>query len=183
MKLKAVPVILIVALLVMSYSCSPVKTAITSVEGVDFSQYKTAEYLGWNEDSETQASQEDRERIEKAVGAEFRSRDFEILGEGADLEVSLFLVLNTETLSADYIAHHNGYYGIGSLGPSANMPEEDYDFVVGTLIIDVFDSESQKLVWQGIGTKTVTENPEKREKSTPKAIAKIMKEFPVKQVK
>jgi len=35
------------------------------------------------------------------------------------------------------------------------------------------------LVWQGIATATVTEKPEKREKTIPAKIGALMKKFPV----
>lgn len=59
------------------------------------------------------------------------------------------------------------------------MPVEDFEVVEGTLIVDVFDSETTSLVWQGIGTKALNENPKKREKRTPKSAAKIIADFPV----
>ena len=37
------------------------------------------------------------------------------------------------------------------------------DYLVGTLVMDVFDEKSGDQIWQGIATKTITENPEKRE--------------------
>lgn len=179
MKLKAAPVLHIASLFLLIYSCSSVKVVSTCDEEADFSKYKSIEYLGWSEGSEELVNQEDMDRIVQSVGNEFRNRSFEIMTEGADLQLSMFLVLNLETITADYIAHHNGYYGIGALGPSAKLPEEDYNYTVGTLIIDIFDADTELLVWQGIGTKTVVENPEKREKSIPKSISKIMNKFPV----
>jgi len=45
--------------------------------------------------------------------------------------------------------------------------------------MDVFDGETMELIWQGVATGTVKEKPEKREKSIPKTIAKLMKKFPI----
>ncbi len=180
MKHKAVSALLMAALFMLAYSCSSVKVVTTSVEGVDFRQYKTIEYLGWSEGSEELVNQVDKDRIVEAVGAELRSRSFERADEGADLVISLFLVLNEETGFSDYNNHYEGYYGIGNFGGASTAPFEENEYTVGTLIIDILDAKTKLLVWQGIGTKTVDENPETREKSIPKSIAKIMAEFPVK---
>ncbi len=180
MKLKAVPALLIGALFMVIYSCSSMKVVSSYDKEVDFSQYKTIEYLGWSEGSEELVDQVDKDLIVEAVGAELRSRSFERVDEGADLVVSLFLVLNVETVESDYTDHYKGYYGIGNFGAASSTPFEEYDYTVGTLIIDVFDAKTKLPVWQGIGTKTVDDNLESRENSIPKAIAKIMAEFPVK---
>jgi len=49
--------------------------------------------------------------------------------------------------------------------------------------MDVFDNETKKLVWQAVATGTIKEKPEKREKSIPKTIKKLMKKFPIAPVK
>ena len=49
---------------------------------------------------------------------------------------------------------------------------------VGTLHIDIFDSQTKKLVWHGECTDTLTGNPEKNEKKMEKAVADVFKKFP-----
>jgi hypothetical protein len=49
--------------------------------------------------------------------------------------------------------------------------------------MDVFDSETKELIWQGVATGTVNEKPEKREKSIPKMVKKLMKKFPISPAK
>ncbi len=39
------------------------------------------------------------------------------------------------------------------------------------------------LGWQGVGVGTIKEKPEKREKSLPKAVATVLKDFPIAPVK
>jgi hypothetical protein len=57
------------------------------------------------------------------------------------------------------------------------------DYLKGTLVMDVFDGESQELIWQAVATGTIKEKPEKREKSIPKTVSKLMKKFPIAKVK
>ena len=48
--------------------------------------------------------------------------------------------------------------------------------------MDVFDEASGDQIWQAVAAKTITENPDKREKSIPKVVAALMKEFPIEPV-
>jgi hypothetical protein len=48
------------------------------------------------------------------------------------------------------------------------------------MIMDVFDGQSKKQVWQAIATKTITQDLEKRAKTIPTNIRAIMRDFPVK---
>ena len=52
-----------------------------------------------------------------------------------------------------------------------------------TLVVDVFDKAQKKLVWEGVGTKTVDDNPNTREKNSAKVAAAIMKPFPIEPIK
>jgi hypothetical protein len=65
---------------------------------------------------------------DEEVGAELRSRSFERVDEGADLVISLFLVMNVETVESDYTDHYKGYYGIGNFGAASSTPFEEYDY-------------------------------------------------------
>jgi hypothetical protein len=73
--------------------------------------------------------------------------------------------------------YRRGGWGWGSGHTTTTYSESDY--LQGTLIMDVFDNESKELIWQGVATGTVKEKPEKREKSIPKTVGKLMKKFPI----
>jgi hypothetical protein len=74
-------------------------------------------------------------------------------------------------------------WGMGAgMGTSTTTYVED-DYMEGTLVMDMYDAKSKSMVWQGILNTNVKENPEKREKSIPKNIKKLMKEYPIKPTK
>lgn len=54
-----------------------------------------------------------------------------------------------------------------------------YDYTVGTLVVDVFDTKKKVLIWESAGQGTINENPANRDKSIPKAVAQIMAAYPV----
>lgn len=184
--MKKLFLLLIPALSVVG--CSGVKVITDYDKTVDFSQYKTFEYYGWAEESDKILNRFDKERIEKAFGQEFKNRGMEYVQSGGDLIVTLFVVVEekTETTAtttgyggAGYYGHGPGY-GWGS-GYSTTTINE-YDYMEGTLVIDVFDAKSKTLVWESIGTKTIVEDPEQREKSIPAAVSAIMSTYPVRPV-
>ena len=174
-------------------ACSSVKVTSDSDKTVDFSKYKTFEYYGWANDSDKILTQFDKDRIETAFGNEFRNRGWNVTQSNGDAIVSLYIVVDQKTSYTSYTNHFNtGMYGgmydpiygygyargIGGMGTSTTTTRQ-HDYEVGTLIVDVFDAKEKKQIWQGIGKGTVSENKTKREERINKAVAEIMKAFPV----
>jgi len=69
--------------------------------------------------------------------------------------------------------------GMGSATTTYN--ESDYN--EGTFVISMFHGTSKNMVWQGIITSVVKEKPDKRDKTIPKKMKKLMKEYPVNPIK
>lgn len=176
-------------------ACSTLKVSYDVDGSVDFEQYKTFEYYGWAEESDRILNRLDRERIEKSFSAEFNKRGMKYVKEDGDLIVVLFIVVeqktdvsaNTTSYGGGYYGGYGGYYGYGpgwggmGMGNSTTTYSE-YDYEVGTLVIDVFDKKGEKLIWEGIGTKTIDDNPQSRDKNVEIAVAAIMKNYPVKPI-
>jgi len=78
---------------------------------------------------------------------------------------------------------YGGYYGYGPGwgwgGGMSTTTYDTYDYAVGMLVCDVYDTKAQKLIWEGVGKGTVSENPQKREASIPKVVAQLMAQYPV----
>ena len=70
----------------------------------------------------------------------------------------------------------------GSIGAGGVVPDSPTTTVentpVGTLHIDIFDSQSKKVIWHGVCSDTLTGSPEKNEKKLDKAVADVFKRFP-----
>jgi hypothetical protein len=69
---------------------------------------------------------------------------------------------------------------VGEMGITTSYSESDY--LHGTLVLDLIDILSKDMIWQGVATGTIKSNPEKREKSIPKTVSKMMKKCPVEKV-
>lgn len=175
--------------LILFSSCSSIKVVTDYDKSVDFTQYKTFEYYGWADESDKILNRFDRERIEQAFGQEFASRGLKYVKEGGDLIVTLFIVVEQKTQQSASTTYQGGYgyygryYGYGpgyGWGPTYSTTTiSEYDYKVGTLVVDVFDAKDKKLIWEGIGTGTVDDNPNNRDRNIPKAVKAIMAKYPV----
>lgn len=188
MKSKAFQLLVLMAVVIAWSSCSSIKTSADYDKNVDFSEYKTFEYYGWAENSDKILNRFDKERIENAVGQELAARGMKYVESGGDAVVALFIVVDQKTSTTAYTDYYNnGPYGYGprwgwgyaGRGGTATTTYSENDYKVGTLVIDVWDKDEEKLIWQGVGSRTVDENPKSKEKNIQKAVAAIMKQYPV----
>jgi len=70
-----------------------------------------------------------------------------------------------------------GWRGVGGVGMgSATTTESEY--LVGTLVADIFDAKTKKLVFRGTATDEVSDKPEKNIKKMEKVTSKMFKNFP-----
>jgi hypothetical protein len=181
-------------LLTLSVSYSSIGQITTDYDkSVDFSQYMTFNFAGWQEGTTDKLNQLDAKRILTALTKELNGRAILMDPSTPKMMMVLFLVLDDKTSTTAYTNYTGGMgYGMGRVGWGAGVggmgmgqsttTYSESDYTAGTFVIDFYDSESKKLIWQGILQKTVTENPKKREKKIPKAITKMMKNYPIKPV-
>jgi hypothetical protein len=181
MKRKILALIVSVAFLT---ACSSLTITADWDKTVDFTQYNTYSFFGWQKDSDKILNNFDKERIQEAFANEFDKRGIKYVESGGDLVVSLFIVINQKTGVNAYTDHYGtggyGYYRPWGWGAGySTTTYHEYDYLVGTLVCDVFEASSKNLIWQGVGSGTVDENPSKRERGIPRAVAQIMSRYPV----
>ena len=185
--------IYLILLAIVSTACgSSVSVTSDYDKTVDFTKYKTFTYYGWANNSDKVLTDFDKERLETAFGNEFSNRGWTINQSNGDAVVSLYIVVDQKTSYSSYTDHYDngmyggmyasryGYgngYGMGMGNSTTTTTQNDYE--VGTLIVDVFDAETKKQIWQGIGTQTISENKKNREQNINAAVVKIMAAFPV----
>lgn len=156
-------------------------------KNTDFSKYKTYVFDGWQKNSDQKLNDFDKKRILEALKAEFDTRGLTLVDNNADAHIALYIVLDKKTSTTAYTNYMGGLgygprwgWGMGGMGMgTATTTYSDNDYIEGTLVVDMYDSSDKKLVWQGVLTTDVNEKPEKRDKTVPKKIKKLMKKFPV----
>lgn len=174
-------------------ACSSIKVTSDYDQDYDFADVKTAEYYGWAENSNQLMTRFDQERIEKAFRMEFEKRGIQLVEKGkGDIIVSLYMVTEqkqettatTTTTGMGMGYGYGGYYGYGPGygwgGGYSTTNYNTYDYTVGTLLVSVFDSKKEQLVWQSAGEGTINESTDGREERIKKAVQYIMSKYPVK---
>jgi len=161
-------------------------------ESVDFSSYKTLQYYGWAEESNKLLNELEQKRIESAFGDEFAKRDLTYTEEDGDLIVTLFIVTENKTRTSatttnmggyGYGFGYGGYYGYGPAygwgGGSSHTTFNEYDYTVGTLVVDVYDAKEKRLIWESVAKGETHENPKGQDDRIKKIVANMMKSYPV----
>ncbi len=183
-----------VIIFVILSSCVSVKVTTNYDKSIDFTKYKTAEYHGWHEGSDKLLSPFDKKDIEEAFRAEFKKRGITFVESGGDMVVALYIHLQKKTQTTATTNHYPGYggyygghYGYGpgwGWGPTySTTTVNTYDYLVGTLICDIYDQKNKQLIWEGTAVKTVDEDPNTREKNIPIAVERLMRYYPVPPLK
>lgn len=170
-------VILFIAISLMG--CSSVKVLYDYDKQTDFSKYKT--YSFSESINALGLGDLNRDRMIKAVENEMAAKGF-TMSEGPDVVVDIHLKSKQKV---DATATTSGYgyggpwrYGYGGGFSTTQVSYNEY--TEGTLFINLVDMSTEKIVWQGIGTKTLDEsaNADKREANINYAIQQIFTNYP-----
>lgn len=179
LKLLAIPVI---AILLLS-SCTSVRVLSDYDKEANFNTYKTYAYYKSGIDK-AQISDIDKKRILRAIDAEMTAKGFS-KSSTPDILVSIF---TKEREQVDI--YNNNFWGGGGFGWGWNPwfwgggigGNTVSTRTEGSLYVDVIDTQSKQLVWQGkgVGTITNTKNIEKKEERIRKFVSEIMQAYPPK---
>jgi hypothetical protein len=84
-----------------------------------------------------------------------------------------------KTLNTFYSGGYGGYgwrgWGAGGMGTATTTTSE---YLVGTLVVDIFDAKTKQLMYRGIAQDEISDKPEKNIKKIAKASDKLFKDFP-----
>ncbi|MGB7393899.1 MAG: DUF4136 domain-containing protein [Pricia sp.] len=187
MKLLALPMLV----LFLVSSCTSVRVLSDYDREANFNEYKSYAFYKTGIDK-AQISDLDKKRILRAIEAEMSQRGFE-KSENPDLLVSIF---TKEKEEVDIYNNNFGWgggfgwggwgwgpgWGWGGFGPGwgwgggpmASTRTE------GSLYIDLIDTDSKELVWQGKGVGNLgnIENIEKKEERIREFVSEILMQYP-----
>ena len=139
----------------------------------DFSHYKT---YSWLKVQAGDSLWEDR--IKQGVDAQLSAKGWTRVDSNGSATVAAFQSThNQQTLQTFYDGFGGGWRwrGFGGDGMSTTTTEVTK---VGTLVVDIFDAPTQKLIWRGKQSNTLSGNPEKNEKKLAKNLSGMFKHFP-----
>ncbi|OQP40982.1 hypothetical protein A4H97_15390 [Niastella yeongjuensis] len=169
-------------LLQANYGCAPsVKVNVDYDRAADFTSHKT--FTMTDIAAKGEVSQLNAERIRNAIVQNMKTKGYtEVGADAADLLVNAVTVSKTKTS----VTANNNYYGYGGVyrpygyWGAGSTTFSTYDYTDGSLIIDVVNNKTQKLLWQGVGNSEIDSKPKNPDKFIQYAVEKIMKDFPPK---
>jgi hypothetical protein len=176
-------------------ACTPLpKTGYDFDRSTDFSAYHTYAWLSGDQektgDRRADSSAVDM-RIRIAVGTQLRLKGYQTLPEGKpDFYVAYHVGLkdNSPSISTQYysdgmaghaFAHSADTRSAGKSEPAIN---ETPSYLTGSLLIDIVDAASQKLVWRGTAAGEVDPGltSQQRDERTKAIVHSILSHFPPK---
>jgi hypothetical protein len=160
-------------------SCSSVQVSYDYDKSADFTKYKTYDYTEETKTLGGDNGQLIKQRLLSSVDQEMTSRGYTKSEGNADLMIELHIKTQQRTTATAYNTGGYGYYRYGNMGTTSINYNEYTD---GTLFINVVDKSTDKLIWQGRGTKTLEENttPQKADANITYAVKTIYSNYPVK---
>ncbi|MFT5877563.1 MAG: hypothetical protein ACI8SA_001427 [Dokdonia sp.] len=158
---------------------------------VDFKNYKTFGFLKWNDASAALVNDIDRGRLEKSVTDELQKRGMKRVDGLGDTMIGFHVVVENKTGTTSYTEHYGGmgYYGGGGGfgygygypygGGGGTTTTSSYSYRVGTVVIDQYDSQTKKLMWEGVAQGEVDGDRSNREENIKKDITKMFVNYPL----
>lgn len=146
----------------------------------NFGQYKT---YSWEQVKTKDAL--DIDRIKGAVNGVLTAKGWTQVNAGGDTSIiAIEITHDQQTLDTFYDGFGGGWgwrrfggegFGGESFGESTTTTET---YKVGTLVVDLFDTKTKRLVWRGSASDTLSNSSNKNIKNLDKGVEKMFKQFP-----
>jgi uncharacterized protein DUF4136 len=136
---------------------------------INFGQYKT---YSWAK-VETPNSIWD-ERVKEAIDKVLQSKGWMLVPAGGDVSVVAVGTTHEKRTLHTFYDSFDGWLWGGFA--DATTYEDTYE--VGTLIVDMFDATTKKLIWRGSASDVLSSKPDKNIKELEKAVDKMFEHFP-----
>ena len=175
-------ILLCALLFAATMSCSSIKVSSDFDHHADFSAYKT--YAFTQETEQLPIDDINRKRLLDAISNELAAKGFS-KSKQPDVLVEMLVVSElkqTATATSSPAYYGAGYrYRWGGGFSTTTINVENY--TEGTLFVDIVDSSSKQLVWQGRGIKTLDPDAtlSQREKNINYAVKQIFTTYPPKR--
>ena len=137
----------------------------------DFNQYKT---YSWEKVQTQDPLWVDR--IKQAVNSALAAKGWTQAPSGGNVSiVAIEMTQNQQTLDTFYNGFGGGWRWGGGFSNATTTVE---NYKVGTLVVDLFDANSKKLIWRGSSSDTLSDKSENNIKNLDKGVQKMFNHFP-----
>src|ERR1700694_6146178 len=118
------------------------------------------------------------DRIKDAVNSTLAAKGWTLFPSGGVAEVfAVETTQNQQTLDTFYNGFGGGrrWGGFGGFGDATTTVET---YKVGTLVVDLLNAKTEKLVWRSSSSDTLSNNADKNTKNLDKGVNKMFQHFP-----
>ena len=158
------------AVMLMATVAYAQKVTVDSDPAAPFATYKT---YAWTAGTAA-PNPLSEERLHQSVDARLAGKGLAMNTAAPDLIVATHV---TTKEKQELIANGFGYGPWGFGGGFGGATVET--FVEGTLVVDLYDAKTKKMVWRGIATATASDKPTKNTDKMNKALDKMFEKFPI----
>ncbi len=169
----------ILAIFLLPLACNSTKIGFDYDRNADFNKYKT--YRLTDDSNDLAVGQLDRNRILKAVESEMRTKGF-TRSDTPDALLDVRMKTQQKHTAHATTTTTGGFYGY-RYGTGFGTTTVNYDdYTEGTLFITLIDAKSNQVLWQGTGSRTLSEtsNVDKKEANITYSVNQIMANYPPK---
>ena len=175
MKLHKIVIVLMGVMFLFAGRLSAQQVKTDFDRSADFGHYKT--YSWQNVKTKDPLSVD---RIKNAVNAALAAKGWNQVESGGDVSVmAIQTTQDQQTLNTFYDGLGGGWgwrrFGGGGFGEATTTTE---NYKVGTVIVDLFDTSTKKLIWRGASSDTLSTNSNKNIENLDKGVTKMFKKFP-----
>lgn len=173
------PLFLLLTIMMISMmGCSSIEVHTDYDKNLDLTRYKS---YSWLKKPSTNNPLMD-ERLMAALDTQLQAKGWRLMPDGKG-EVVLFGTLTAkenERIDTMYNGGGPGFWGRGFyMGGGVGMSTSTVTtYLVGTLVIDMFEAQSHRPLWRGSASGTISNNPEKNARNIQEAATKLFKDFP-----
>jgi hypothetical protein len=117
------------------------------------------------------------QRVREAIDSDLQAKGWHQVPTGGDVTVTAVLGKEHTT---EYTTFYDGLGpGWGWRGWGSGMATTSVQQIpVGTLVVDIYDTNSEHLVWRGLAHDQLSDKPDKDTKKLNKAVDKLFEKFP-----
>lgn len=167
-------VIAVIGIALLSSCSQTLKVTSDYDRSTNFTAYKTFSFYVLA--STLNINELNQDRIIKSIRKEMLKKGFTENNYNPDLVINALSILkNKKSLSVSGNGYGGFYRPYGASGFGTVQANEYKD---GTLVIDISDTKTKKLVWEGTGVSEITKQPKNPDEAISKAVTQIMASFP-----
>jgi len=141
----------------------------------DFESVKTFQYVDTDDTDSSNSLM--ASRIEDMIKAKLTEGGLTEVQSDPDIYVTNHVTTQQrtsyDTTTYGYGGYRGGYYGWGGSASIGTATTTERTYTDGTLIIDAWDGQENKLVWRGTGTVTVKSKTEKQIRQIESILTKL----------